>query len=82
MADSQSELLEGTADEAGMAAARASSRGHYRGVPLVRVPLTTPRVPALDGVLTRDGAARRYALAGNVAFVSWPQPLDRSFPTR
>lgn len=39
---------------------------------LVRVPLTAPQVPALDAVLASGGAVRRYALAGNVAFVSWP----------
>jgi hypothetical protein len=40
------------------------------------VPLNTPQVSALDDVLARGGATRRYALAGNVAMVSWPRPLD------
>jgi glycolate oxidase FAD binding subunit len=70
-----SELLEGAADDAEWQRAREFSWASP-GASLVRVPLTTPRVPALDVVLTRGGAARRYALAGNVAFVSWPQPLD------
>jgi glycolate oxidase FAD binding subunit len=70
-----SELLEGAADDAEWQRAREFSWASP-GEPLVRVPLTTPRVPALDAWLTRGGAARRYALAGNVAFVSWPKPLD------
>jgi glycolate oxidase FAD binding subunit len=71
-----SELLEGADDEAEWRRAREFS---WAGVdaPLVRVPLTTPLVPALEDVLVRAGATRRYALAGNVAFVSWPRPLDQ-----
>jgi glycolate dehydrogenase FAD-binding subunit len=71
-----SELLEGALDDAEWQRAREFSWASP-GEPLVRVPLTTPRVPALDAWLTRGGgAARRYALAGNVALVSWPNPLD------
>jgi len=71
----KSEFLEGADDEAEWRRAREFSWG-LPGASLVRVPLTTPAVPALDSVLTRGGATRRYALAGNVAFVSWPQSLD------
>ena len=38
-------------------------------------------MPALDDVLARAGATRRYALAGNVAFVAWPHAAGRSCPT-
>ena len=68
------ELLEGDADESEWLGAREFSWAD-RSLPLIRIPLTTPQVPALDDVLTRAGAARRYALAGNVAFAAWPMPL-------
>ena len=67
--------LEGAADDGEWQRAREFAWTSF-GDAIVRVPLTTPRVPALDAWLARGGAARRYALAGNVAFVSWPQPLD------
>jgi glycolate dehydrogenase FAD-binding subunit len=70
-----SELLEGAADDAEWQRAREFA-WTSSGDAIVRVPLTTPRVLALDAWLARGGAARRYALAGNVAFVSWPQSLD------
>jgi glycolate oxidase FAD binding subunit len=43
---------------------------------LVRVALTTPDVPALDLIAAERGAPRRYALAGNLAFVAWPEDLE------
>jgi hypothetical protein len=43
---------------------------------LIRVALTTPQVPALDAVAAGQGARRRYALGGNVAFIAWPAGLD------
>jgi glycolate oxidase FAD binding subunit len=72
----RSELLEGADDEAEWRRAREFSWAATEA-PLVRVPLTTPQVPQLDPMLDRHGARRRYALAGNVAFVSWPQPLEQ-----
>ncbi len=72
----QADVLDGDADDAEWRGAREFTWA-ARNVPLVRVPLTTPQVPALDNVLTRGGATRRYALAGNVAFISWPQQLDQ-----
>ncbi len=43
---------------------------------LVRVPLTTSRVPALEEVLAAAGASRRYAIGGNVAMIAWPGALQ------
>jgi glycolate oxidase FAD binding subunit len=39
---------------------------------LIKVPLTPKRIPALDAALERLGAARRYSVAGNVAWLAWP----------
>jgi glycolate oxidase FAD binding subunit len=46
------------------------------GWTLVRVPTTLPVVASLDATLGRHGARRRYAVAGNVALIGWPGPLD------
>jgi hypothetical protein len=65
------EVLRGSADEEAWRRAR-----EFAWVPagalLVRVPITPPRIAELDAVLERVGAARRYTVAGNVAFVGWP----------
>ena len=42
---------------------------------LIRVALTTPQVPLLDAIAAGNGARRRYALGGNVAFIAWPASL-------
>lgn len=39
---------------------------------LVKVPLTPMRITALDAWLEPIGAARRYSVAGNVAWIAWP----------
>ena len=46
------------------------------GWPLVRVPLTLPKVPDLDAVLARHGAVRRYSVAGNLALIAWSDSPD------
>ena len=38
---------------------------------LVRVPLSLPQVHALDATLASDEGARRYAVAGNLAWIAW-----------
>jgi glycolate oxidase FAD binding subunit len=38
---------------------------------LVRVPLSLPQVQALDAALAADEGARRYAVAGNLAWIAW-----------
>ena len=58
-------------------AKRASCRGFRPTSALVRVPLSLPQVHgarcrAGDG----DGCARRYAVAGNLAWIAWPAPID------
>jgi glycolate oxidase FAD binding subunit len=45
-----------------------------RDAAVVRVPLTLPLVPRLDRLL--DATRRRYALAGNVAFIAWRGDLE------
>lgn len=45
-------------------------------VPLVRVPVTLPQVRSLDHVLTGYDGARRYTVAGNLAWISWDGSLD------
>jgi glycolate oxidase FAD binding subunit len=42
--------------------------GHW----LIRVPLQLQRLAALDQLLAREAVMRRYALAGNVAWLAWP----------
>lgn len=46
------------------------------GVTLVRVPLSLPQVHALDVALAAADAVRRYAVAGNLAWIAWPGPID------
>ena len=43
---------------------------------LVRIPTTLPIVERLDAVLSAPQMSRRYAVAGNLALVAWPGPLD------
>jgi len=38
---------------------------------LVKVPLSLPRVSELDRILQRQDVQRRYAVAGNVAWLAW-----------
>jgi hypothetical protein len=40
--------------------------------PLVKVPTTLHRLPALDAALTSIGAIRHYSMAGNLALISSP----------
>jgi glycolate oxidase FAD binding subunit len=42
--------------------------GHW----LIRVPLQLRRLAALDELLAREAVMRRYAVAGNVAWLAWP----------
>lgn len=42
--------------------------------PLVRVPLTPSRIPALEQALAGTGTARHYSIAGNLAWISGAQP--------
>jgi glycolate oxidase FAD binding subunit len=44
-------------------------------VALVRVPLTLPQLPELDARLSRHACSRRYAVAGNLAWIAWPHPV-------
>lgn len=67
----ESEVLVGEEDERVWRQAREFAWAPADAL-LVRVPLTPPQVPALDAALAPGGAVRRYALAGNVAFSSWP----------
>ncbi|AMY08927.1 putative FAD-linked oxidoreductase [Luteitalea pratensis] len=46
------------------------------GAGLVRVPLSLPQVQALDVALAGGNAARRYAVAGNLAWIAWPGSID------
>lgn len=43
---------------------------------LVRVPMTTTRVEEVDALLAGKDAARRYGLAGNVAWIAWPGDIE------
>lgn len=43
---------------------------------LVKVPTTTRTLPALDERLARVGAARRYAVAGNLTWIGWPHEVS------
>lgn len=43
---------------------------------LVRVPTSLPVVATLDAALATHGATRRHTVAGNLALVAWPGPLD------
>ncbi len=43
---------------------------------LVRVATTTETLPTLDSELAAAKAVRRYAVAGNLAWIAWPGNLD------
>lgn len=45
------------------------------GAALVRVPLSLPQVQALDAAIAGGNAVRRYAVAGNLAWVAWPDSI-------
>ena len=47
-----------------------------RDAALVRVPLSVSRLPQLDDVLSGYDSARRYTVAGNLAWISWPTDLE------
>lgn len=44
--------------------------------PLVKVATTVHTLPALEEVLAAAGAPRRYCVGGNLAWVSWPGPIN------
>ena len=67
-------ITRGDDDAAVWAAARACA-WRPDGTTLVRVPLTLPRLVALDAQLSTHGARRRYTVAGNLAWIAWPAPL-------
>ncbi len=70
-----SEILTGDDDAAVWRDAREFAWAP-RNTSLVRVPITVPTLPPLDAALSRYGAMRRYAVAGNLALVAWPHSLD------
>ncbi len=41
---------------------------------LVKVPLTAAKIPALEQELSGRATVRRYSVAGNLAWLSWPEP--------
>jgi glycolate oxidase FAD binding subunit len=41
----------------------------------VRVPVTPPRIAALDAVIASHGVPRRYSVAGNLAWIDWNKDL-------
>ncbi len=45
------------------------------GTALVKAPVTPKGIPALDGALAQAGAARRYSVGGNLAWIAWPGEL-------
>jgi len=71
-----SDVLEGSSDEAAWHDAREMT-WVPDGAILTRVPLTAPQVPRLDTVLAGRGASRRYALAGHVVWIAWPDTIER-----
>jgi hypothetical protein len=70
-----SEILTGDDDAAVWRAAREFAWAP-RDTSLVRVPISLPTLPLLDAALSRYGAVRRYAVAGNLALVGWTDSLD------
>ncbi len=44
---------------------------------LVKAPLTPAQIPALESRLTAVPATRRYAVAGNVLWIAWPDALAK-----
>ncbi len=45
------------------------------GTALIKAPVTPQGIPALDAALARAGAARRYSVGGNLAWIAWPGDL-------
>lgn len=45
------------------------------GSALIRVPITLPQLRPLDEALSRHRAAVRYSVAGNLAWIAWPESL-------
>jgi glycolate oxidase FAD binding subunit len=43
---------------------------------LVRVPISLPRLGQFDDLLSGYNSIRRYTVAGNLAWISWPADLD------
>lgn len=43
---------------------------------LIKVPTTPNKLAGLDARLAAAGASRRYAVAGNLAWIGWPGPVD------
>jgi glycolate oxidase FAD binding subunit len=75
-AGAPSDRLEGEADVDTWRTAREFS-WMPPGAALVRVPLTVGRLAGLDAALELAGARRRYAVGGNVAFITWTESIDR-----
>jgi glycolate oxidase FAD binding subunit len=73
--DKVSEILTGDEDAALWRDAREFAWAP-RDTSLVRVPISLPTLPALDAALSRYGAVRRYAVAGNLALIGWTHSLD------
>lgn len=46
-----------------------------QGLPLVKIPLTTAQIPALEAHLSHQ--PRRYLAAGNLLYLAWPDPLEQ-----
>jgi len=46
------------------------------GTAVVRVPLSLPQVHALDVALAGGDGVRRYAVAGNLAWIAWPGQIE------
>ncbi len=71
------ETIEGTAEAALWQEVR-----EFGWVPsgwgVVKVPLTSKRIPALEKLLDAQGARRRYSVGGNLAWVAWPEAEAKS----
>jgi len=46
------------------------------GAALVRVPITRPCLRPFDDAVAGRESERRYSVAGNLAWVSWPEPIE------
>jgi glycolate oxidase FAD binding subunit len=46
------------------------------GGSMVRVPITLPRLRGFDDAVAGAGGERRYSVAGSLAWVSWPDPVE------
>ena len=51
------------------------SFGWTQELPLVKIPLTTAQIPALEAHLSHQ--PRRYLAAGNLLYLAWPEPLEQ-----